>query len=64
MIKFLDVNVPTMCNVIWGQFTLALHENLKGLGEFKDRYSLYDVVWMLKQAKLIASGVDVNTANP
>ncbi len=61
--ELLEVNVPTVCNVVWGQFSAALREELKGLNEFEERYIKYDVVWLLEQAKLIALGVDANAAN-
>ena len=49
--------------MIKGQCTPALVAELKGLDDFEDKDSDFDMLWLLTQRNLIVSGVEQRTQN-
>ena len=56
-------NQGSLYSLIKGQCTPALVAELKGLDDFEDRDSDFDVLWLLTQINLVVSGVEQRTQN-
>ena len=54
----LDNNKVMLYGAIWGQCSVALQEVIKTEDEFIDRDTDFDCIWLLKQCKMISSGID------
>ena len=59
----LTENQGSLYSLIKGQCTPALIAELKGLDDYKDRDSDFDVLWLLTQINLIVLGVEQRTQN-
>ena len=56
-------NQGSLYYLIKGQCTPALAAELKGLEDYKDRDSDFNVLWLLTQINLIVPGVEKHTQN-
>ena len=56
-------NKGSLYSLIKGQYTPALIAELKGIDDFEDRDSDFDVLWLLTQINLIVSGIEQRTQN-
>jgi len=54
----LEDNNIRVYGLVWGQYTAALQAELRGIEDFKEKYAMYDCLWLLQQVKLVSSGVD------
>ena len=61
--KQLTDNQESLYSLIKGQCTPALVAELKGLDDFEDKDSDFDMLWLLTQINLIVSGVKQRTQN-
>jgi hypothetical protein len=63
-VEALEDNKMRVYGLVWGQCTAALHAELRGDKDFKEKDSACDSLWLLQQVKLMSSGVDQSTSNP